>query len=174
MKQFEKRILFDPDAIAERVQALAGEISVKYPAGDLLMIGILKGSFIFLADLVRELTVPCKVDFARIASYGDSTVSSGKLEIIMDAKLPVKDRNVIIVDDIVDTGLTLSGYRDRLASAGPKSVETAALIDKIARRDKHVELDYCGFRIQEGFVVGYGLDFDERFRHLAGIWVLEQ
>ncbi len=130
MKQFEKKILFDPETIAQRVKALAAEISAKYPEGDLLMIGILKGSFMFLADLIRHLTVPCQVDFARIASYGNSTVSSGKLEIIMDVKLPVKDRAVIIVDDIVDTGLTLSEYRKLLAKAGPRSVETAALIDR--------------------------------------------
>jgi len=173
MKQFEKRILFDSDAIAVRVKELGAEISAKYPEGNLLFIGVLKGSFMFLADLVRHVTVPCCLDFVRISSYGNDTVSSGKLDILMDIRLPVKDRNVILVDDIVDTGLTLSEYRKRLEKESPRSLEIAALIDKIARRERHVELDYCGFRVEEGFLVGHGLDCDERFRHLDGIYVLE-
>jgi hypoxanthine phosphoribosyltransferase len=173
MTEFKKRLLFEEDAIRTRVKELAAEISARHPEGDILFIGILKGSFIFLADLVRYVDVDCKIDFARIASYGSETVSSGKLEITLDAGLPVKDRAVIIVDDIVDTGLTLSEYRKMIEERGPKSVEIAALIDKTGRREKLVQVDYCGFRIEEGFVVGYGLDCDERFRALGSVCVLE-
>jgi hypoxanthine phosphoribosyltransferase len=172
MKQSEKRVLFDADTIATRVKQLGEEISAKYPEGDLVLIGILKGSFMFLADLVRRLTVPCQLDFARISSYGADTVSSGKLDISLDIHLPIKDRHVILVDDIVDTGLTLSEYRKRLQARAPRSLEVAALIDKTARREKFVELDYCGFRVEDGFLVGYGLDCDECYRSLDGIYVL--
>jgi hypoxanthine phosphoribosyltransferase len=174
MGELTKRVLFDREAIAGRVREMAKEISAKYPEGDILFIGVLKGSFVFLADLVRALDVPCQVDFCRIASYGSGTVSSGQLDMIMDAAIPVKDRTVIIVDDIVDSGLTLSEYRKHIAAQSPRSLEIAGLIDKTGRREKHVKLDYCGFRMEEGFVVGYGLDCDERYRHLDSVWVIEE
>jgi hypoxanthine phosphoribosyltransferase len=173
MKQFQKRILFDRETIAQRVREMGREVSLKYPAGDLLLIGILKGSFIFMADLCRSLDVSCKVDFVRISSYGNGTVTSGKLDIIMDVGIPVRDKNVILVDDIVDSGLTLSEYRIRLEEQQPLSLETAALIDKTARRDKHVRLDYCGFQVEDGFIVGYGLDCNEQYRNLPALYVLE-
>ena len=173
MKQFKKRILFDGETISQRVREIGREISLKYPAGDLLLIGILKGSFIFMADLCRSLDVSCKVDFVRISSYGNGTVTSGKLDIIMDVGIPVRDKNVILVDDIVDSGLTLSEYRTRLEEQQPLSLETAALIDKTARRDKHVQLDYCGFQVEDGFIVGYGLDCNEQYRNLPGLYILE-
>jgi len=168
-----KRTLFDADAIRARVKELAAEISTNHPEGNLLLIGILKGSFVFLADLVRNLTVPCEIDFARVASYGTGTVSSGKLEVLMDVQTQIRDKDVILVDDIVDTGLTLSEYRKRIQKANPRRLEIAALVDKAARREKHVTVDYCGFRIEEGFVVGYGLDCNEQYRHLDSLCVLE-
>ena len=174
MKEFRKRILFDADTIAARVREMGREISEHHPEGDLLLVGILKGSFMFLADLVRALDRPCQVDFAKIASYGSGTVYSGKLEVRLDICLPVKDRSVILVDDIVDSGLTLSEYGKVLAAQGPRSIKIAALIDKTGRRERHVQLDYCGFRIEDGFVVGYGLDCDEQFRNLTGVYVLEE
>ncbi|MBI5568908.1 MAG: hypoxanthine phosphoribosyltransferase [Desulfomonile tiedjei] len=173
MTQVKKRILFDAETIGARVKELATEISTNHPDGNLLLIGLLKGSFVFLADLVRHLTVPCEIDFARVASYGTGTVSSGTLEIIMDVQTPIRGKDVILVDDIVDTGLTLSEYRKRIEQEDPRCLEVAALVDKAARRDKHVNLDYCGFQIDEGFLVGYGLDCNEQFRHLDSICVLE-
>lgn len=173
MKEMKRRILFDGETISQRVREIGREISLKYPSGNLLLIGILKGCFIFMADLCRSLDVSCKVDFVRISSYGNGTVTSGKLDIIMDAGIPVRDKNVILVDDIVDSGLTLSEYRLRLAEQQPLSLETAALIDKTARRDKHVKLDYCGFQVEDGFIVGYGLDCDEQYRNLPGLYILE-
>lgn len=173
MLDSQKRLLFGADQIAARVKELGQQISADHPEGDILLIGLLKGAFVFLADLVRSLEKPCQIDFARISSYGASTVSSGELKITMDIKIPVQDRNVIIVDDIVDTGLTLHQYREAIMRQGPRSVKTAAMIDKAARRERHVDLDYCGFRVEDGFLVGYGLDCDECFRNLDGIYVLE-
>lgn len=173
MEQFNKRLLYDSASIAARVDELAAQVSADHPEGNLLIIGILKGSFMFVADLVRRLSVSCQIDFVRISSYGTGTVSKGSLDIIMDAGISVKGRDVILVDDIVDSGLTLSEYRKRLARREPRSLKTAAMIDKTGRRESHVHLDYYGFRLEEGFLVGYGLDCDERFRNLDGIYVLE-
>jgi hypoxanthine phosphoribosyltransferase len=173
MSEFTKRILFDADTISRRVQELGKDISARHPEGNLLMIGILKGCFMFMADLVRSLDVSCQIDFVRVSSYGSDTCSSGKLDIIMDTRISVANRDVILVDDIVDSGLTLCEYREVLAQRGPKSLETAALIDKTGRRDKFIELDYCGFRLEHGFIVGYGLDCDEQYRGLGSLYVLE-
>ncbi|MDQ7784538.1 MAG: hypoxanthine phosphoribosyltransferase [Desulfomonilaceae bacterium] len=173
MKDAQKKVLFRSEDIASRVCELGRQISADYPEGNILLIGILKGAFVFLADLVRCLDQPCQIDFARISSYGSGTVSSGELKITMDIGIPVAGRDVILVDDIVDTGLTLNQYRDELARRGPRSLKVAAMIDKTARRERHVKLDYCGFRIDDGFLVGYGLDCDECFRNLGSIYVLE-
>lgn len=174
MDGMTKKVLFDAETVCKRVIELGKEISDKHPEGNLLLIGILKGCFMFMADLVRAVTVPTQIDFVRISSYGSATETSGSLEILMDIRTPVKGRNVILVDDIVDSGLTLHEYRKRLEKLEPKSLETVALIDKVGRRDKHVNLDYCGFKIEEGFVVGYGLDCNEQFRELAAIYVLNR
>lgn len=173
MERQTKRILFDQEAIADRVKELGREISSSYPEGNILLVGILKGAFVFMADLARSLSVPCQIDFARISSYGSGTVSSGELNVIMDVGFDIKDRDVILVDDIVDTGLTLSQYRDHLSGLGPRSLKLAAMIDKTGRREKHVQLDYCGFRVEGGFLVGYGLDCDECFRYLPAIYALD-
>ncbi len=173
MEQFKKRLLYGAPEITARVEELASQVSAEHPEGNLLIIGILKGSFMFVADLVRKLTVSCQIDFVRISSYGTGMVSKGSLDIIMDAGISVKGRDVILVDDIVDSGLTLSEYRKRLERKGPRCIKTAAMVDKTGRRESHVHLDYYGFRIEDGFLVGYGLDCDERFRNLDGIYVLE-
>ena len=174
MREFKKSVLFDAASIAAKVDELGKRISTDYPQGNLLLIGILKGSFVFMADLVRKLDVSCEIEFAKISSYGSGTVSSGKLNVIMDVRADVKDRDVILVDDIVDSGLTLSEYREYLAQKGPRSLKTAAMINKTGRREKHVNLDYCGFQVEGGFLVGYGLDCDESYRYLSGIYVLEE
>lgn len=174
MREFKKSVLLDAAAIAARVEELGKEISMNYPEGNLLLIGILKGSFVFMADLVRKLDVSCEIEFAKISSYGSGTVSSGKLNVIMDVGAEVKDRDVIVVDDIVDSGLTLSEYREHLAKKGPRSLKTAAMINKTGRREKYVNVDYCGFQVEGGFLVGYGLDCDESYRYLPGIYVLEE
>ncbi len=174
MTSYKKNLLFDAQTIAGRVQQLAKDIAASHPDDPLVFVGILKGSFMFMADLVRAMDRPCEIDFARISSYGSETVSSGKLDVIMDVGISLKGRAVIIVDDIVDTGLTLSEYRKHLQVQCPASVATVALIDKTGRREKEVDVDYYGFRIEGGFVVGYGLDCDENYRNLPAIYVLEE
>lgn len=173
MGQVTKRILFDSDAITKRVRELGVQISRDYPGGNLLLVGILKGSFVFLADLVRSLPYPCQIDFARISSYGSARESSGNLNIIMDVGIPVAGRDVILVDDIVDSGLTLSDFRRRIEVRNPRSLKIAAMVNKTGRREKQVNVDYCGFQIEEGFLVGYGLDWDEQFRNYPEIYVLQ-
>lgn len=173
MLEAKKRLLFSADEISARVKELGKQISQDYPEGNVLLVGLLKGAFVFLADLARSLEKPCQIDFARVSSYGSSTESSGQLVVTMDIKIPVEGRDVIIVDDIVDTGLTLHHYCESIQSKGPRSVKTVAMIDKRGRRERHVNLDYCGFTIENGFVVGYGLDCDECFRNLEAIYVLE-
>ncbi|MGC8657478.1 MAG: hypoxanthine phosphoribosyltransferase [Desulfomonilaceae bacterium] len=174
MKTATKRELFSEQEIAERVREIGKKISEDYQGKSILLVGILKGAFVFMADLARNITCQCHVDFARISSYGAGTVSSGDLEIKMDVSLPVEGRDVILVDDIIDTGLTLHNYRKYLENKGPRSLRTAALIDKAARREKFVELDYCGFKVEDGFIVGYGLDCGEDFRNLKGLYILEE
>ena len=174
MEDTKKTLLYDSGAIAVKVKNLGEEIASRHPSGNLLFISILKGSYIFLADLIRAVNLPCEIEFAKISSYGSGMESSGKLDIKMDVGVPLEGRNVILVDDIVDTGLTLAAYREVLASRSPQSLEIAVLLDKPSRRETSVQIDYCGFQIEDRFVVGYGLDWDERYRYLDGIYIIEE
>jgi len=168
----EKKILFDRPAIERRVQELADEISRDYAGGELLLIGILKGAFIFMADLARAVTIPCRIDFIRAASYGDEAESSGCIAITKDVELSVEGVDVLVVDDIVDSGLTLKYIADELKTRGPRSVKVCAFLDKRKRRKVPFEADYVGFTIDDGFVIGYGLDYAEKYRFLPDVYVL--
>jgi hypoxanthine phosphoribosyltransferase len=174
MESKNMRLLFDSESISRRVNEIGQEISRGCSGEELLLVGILKGGFMFLADLARAIERPCRIDFARIASYGDGTTSSGSLNIIMDVGLPIEGKDVVLVDDIVDTGLTLGRYMKALEARNPRSLKLAAFIDKTARREHHVNLDYYGFRIDDGFLVGYGLDCGEKWRNLRGIYVIDE
>ena len=169
-----KRCLISKEEIARRVQELAGEISRDYAGRDLVMIGVLKGAFIFLADLVRELNFPVEIDFVRLRSYGGGTCPTGEVHITKDVELPLKDRDVLIVEDIMDLGFTLSFLRQHLATHRPRSLKICCLIDKKERREVEVPLDYVGFVVEKGFLVGYGLDCGEQSRTLPEIFVLEK
>ncbi len=169
-----RKTLLSSEAISNRIAELGREISRNNAEGDLLVVGILKGCFMFMADLVRAIDVPTKIDFVKISSYGAAQESSGQLDIKLDISMPVTNQNVLLVDDIVDTGLTLNEYRKRLEQLGPKKLETAALINKTGRRQKHVKLDYCGFDVEDGFLVGYGLDFNEQYRTFGELFILEE
>jgi hypoxanthine phosphoribosyltransferase len=173
MDNAELTPVFDEAAIQARIMELGHQISGDYPDGNVIFIGILKGAFVFLADLVRALSKPCQIEFVRISSYGCSKTSSGCLNILLDIAAPIEGRDVILVDDIVDTGLTLNQYRERLLEKNPRSLKIAALINKTGRREKSVSLDYCGFDIDRGFLVGYGLDCDEKFRNLSAVYSLD-
>lgn len=165
--------VFTKDEIQRMVGAAARRISRDYKGRNLVLVGVLNGAFMFLADLARELSIPVQIDFVRVASYGAGTTSSGKLSLTKDLELDVHDKDVLIVEDIVDTGLTLSGLVDHLKSYGPLSVKICALIDKRERRERTVPVDYACQVVQEGFLVGYGLDYAEEYRSLPEIYHLK-
>jgi hypoxanthine phosphoribosyltransferase len=156
--------------IAQKVKSLAQRISEDYAGKELIVIGVLKGGFIFMADLVRELTIPAQVDFVRLASYGSDTTSSGAVRITKETELDIRNRDVLIVEDIIDSGLTIAYLLEHLKSFSPKSVKVCAFIDKIERREVQVPIDYTGLLVEHGFLVGYGLDFDEKYRTMPAIY----
>jgi hypoxanthine phosphoribosyltransferase len=170
----QKRCLISRNDIARRVAELGEQIGRDYAGQDLVMVGILKGVFIFMADLVRALPFSVEVDFVRLCSYGVGTTSSGEVHITKDVEMPLKDRDVLIVEDIVDTGLTLAFLKQHLAGHRPRSLKICCLIDKKERREVEVPLDYVGFPVEKGFLVGYGLDCGEKSRTLPEIYVVEK
>jgi len=167
-------VLVQRDELAHRVRELGAEISADYEERDLLLVGVLKGAFFFLSDLMRVLTVPCEVDFMAVASYGDSTSTSGVVRILKDLDAPIQGREVLIVEDIVDSGLTLSYLLRMLQARDPKSVEVCALLTKPDRRKVDLPIRYTGFEIPDRFAIGYGLDYAERFRELPYVAVLDE
>jgi len=167
-----ERILISEEEIRAKVADIGRRISNDYAGKEVLMIGILKGAMIFLADLVREITVPVQYDFMAVSSYGASSKSSGEVRILKDLEYGVEGRHIIVVEDIVDTGLTLNYLAENLKSRDPASVKICTLLDKPSRRIEPVEIDYNGFVIPDEFVVGYGLDYSDRYRNFPYIMVL--
>jgi hypoxanthine phosphoribosyltransferase len=165
-------ILIDADSLRARIAELGVEVSEHYAGQDLLLIGVLKGAVFFMADLMRHLTVPCEVDFMAISSYGAQTDSSGVVRILKDLDINIEGRNVLVVEDIIDSGLTLSYLMRNLESREPASLEVCALLTKPARREIDVPVRWIGFEIPNRFVIGYGLDFAERYRNLPYVGVL--
>ena len=167
-------VLIEPDSLQQRVAELGEEISADYAGRDLLLVGVLKGAVFFMADLMRHLTIPCEIDFMAISSYGDSTDSSGVVRILKDLDINIEGRHVLVVEDIVDSGLTLSYLIRNLESREPASLAVCALLTKPERRENDVEIDHVGFEIPNKFVIGYGLDFAERYRNLPYVGVLHE
>ncbi len=167
------KILIEEDAVAARVAELGADVSADYGGRDLLLVGVLKGAVFFMADLMRKLTIPCEVDFMAISSYGASTDSSGVVRILKDLDINIEGRDVLVVEDIIDSGLTLSYLMRMLESRNPASLEVCALLTKPARREIDVPVRYTGFEIPNEFVIGYGLDFGERYRNLPYVAVLD-
>jgi hypoxanthine phosphoribosyltransferase len=167
-------VLIGADELQERIGELAAEISRDYADRDLLLIGVLKGAVFFLGDLMRRLTVSSECDFMAISSYGSGTESSGVVRILKDLDASIEGRNVLVVEDIVDSGLTLSYLLRTLEARGPKSLEVCALLTKPSRREVDLACRYVGFEIPNRFVIGYGLDYDERFRSLPFVAVLDE
>jgi hypoxanthine phosphoribosyltransferase len=174
LEQAVGEILIDEDALSTRVAELGADVSADYQGRDLLLIGVLKGAVFFMADLMRHISVPCEVDFMAISSYGDSTDSSGIVRILKDLDINIEGRDVLVVEDIIDSGLTLSYLMRNLESREPASLEVCALMTKPARREIDVPVRYIGFEIPNRFVVGYGLDFGERYRNLPYVGVLSE
>jgi len=165
-------ILIDEETLQQRVRDLGAEISLDYAGREVLLIGVLKGAVFFMADLMRELTIPCEIDFMAISSYGAGTDSSGVVRILKDLDLNIADRHVLVVEDIIDSGLTLSYLVRSLSARKPATVEICALLTKPERREVNVPVRYVGFEIPNEFVIGYGLDFAERYRNLPYVAVL--
>lgn len=165
-------ILIGEEDLQARIAALGAAVSSDYAGRDLLLVGVLKGAVFFMADLMRKLTVPCEIDFMAISSYGAATDSSGVVRILKDLDINIADRDVLVVEDIIDSGLTLSYLMRSLRARKPRSLEVCALLTKPERREIDVQVRYVGFEIPNRFVIGYGLDFAERYRNLPYIGVL--
>lgn len=166
-------VLFSAEEIQSRIREIGAEITRDYAGRNPLLIGVLKGACFFLSDLLRSIDTKLSIEFMAISSYGSSTRTSGEVRILKDLDVAVEGRDIIVVEDIVDTGLTLSYLLANLKSRGAASVKLVALLDKFERREREVEIDYLGFRIPDHFVVGYGLDYAERYRNLPFIAVLK-
>jgi len=170
----EKKLLYSKDIIDKRVKALASTNSRDLEGREVVLIGVLKGAFIFMADLARYLEIPHTVDFVRLASYGSGSVSSGDITFSKDIETDIEGKAVVIVEDIIDTGASITFLQGKLEERNPGSIKVCALIDKKQRRERTVNADYVGFALDEGFIVGYGLDFDEKFRCLPEIYVIKE
>lgn len=174
MAEQTRKVLFSRERIAKEIKRLGQEISRDYGDQEIMLVGVLKGSFLFIADLIRELETPAVVDFVRLASYGSGTQTSGIIEFRKELEMPIKDRHVIIVEDIVDSGYTLECLFNKLLLQAPKSLKICTLIDKRARREVDIEADYVGISMEDGFIIGYGLDHDEKYRDLPDIYIIEE
>ncbi len=174
MAEQNRRILFSREKIAKEIKRLGQEISRDFHGQEIMLVGVLKGSFLFIADLIREIEIPSVIDFVRLASYGSGTQSSGIIEFRKELEMPIRNRNVIIVEDIVDSGFTLECLYHKLLLQEPRSLKICTLIDKRARREVEIEADYVGIRMDDGFIIGYGLDHDEKYRNLPDIYLVEE
>ncbi len=168
-----RRIVYDEQQIAKRVRELGVEITRAYPEGDLLVLGLLKGSFIFLSDLVRQITLPLQVDFVVASSYGDGTESRGTVNLVYDPETEIGGKHILLVEDIVDSGRTLNRLMDLLAARQPRSLEVCALLHKHIATELRHPTAFVGFAAPQEFLVGYGLDHAENFRHLPYIASLQ-
>jgi len=174
MAEQTRKVLFSKERIAAEINRLAKEISNDYGNQEIMLVGVLKGSFLFVADLIREIKSPAVIDFVRLASYGAGTKTSGKVELRKDLEMSIKDRHVIIVEDIIDSGYTLQFLYKELLQRQPKSLKICTLIDKSIRREVDIKADYIGISMEDGFIIGYGLDHNEKYRDLPDIYLIEE
>ncbi len=167
-------VLFSTEVLNQRIAELGAQITRDYQGQDLSVVCVLKGSFVFCADLVRQIALPISVDFLGLSSYGGDTESSGVVRITSDLSRPVAGRHVLVVEDIIDTGLTMEFLIDNLRTRHPASVKVCSLLEKPSRAKRHIDIHYKGFVIPDAFVVGYGLDYDERYRNLPFVGTLRR
>ncbi len=172
MQTTNKELVLDSQTIQNRILEMGREISQDYQDKELVVIGVLKGAFIFMADLVRTISIPLATDFIQVSSYGNSSASSGKITLVSSPSHSVKGSHVLLVEDIIDTGLTMQWLADHFSEQGAASVRICSLIDKAERREHQINIDYLGFSIPRGFLIGYGLDFEEKYRNLPQIYHL--
>lgn len=169
-----EHVLFSEEKIAETVKNLGEQISKDYNGKKLLLVSVLKGSVVFMADLMRNITIPCEIDFMVVSSYGAGTKTSGNIKIIKDLNIDIADYDLLIVEDILDSGVTLSTLKKMLEGRKPASIKICTFLDKPERRKADIKADYCGFSVPDEFIVGYGLDFVEKFRNLPYVGVLKR
>jgi hypoxanthine phosphoribosyltransferase len=174
MKEDIKEVLLTESQIRDKIREIGKQISKDYKDKNPILVGILKGSVIFLADLMKEVDIPCTMDFMAVSSYGNSTESTGIVKIIKDLDSSIEGENVIIVEDIIDTGVTLSYLRNYLKARNPNSIEIVTLLNKPSRRKVEIVPKYCGFSVPDYFLVGYGLDFAEKYRNLPFVGSLKE
>ena len=173
MKEDVLRVLLSEDEIREKVRELGGKITADYKNSNLMLVTVLKGAVVFLADLMRQIDVPAEIDFMVVSSYGSGVKSSGVVKIVKDLDVPLAGKDILFVEDILDSGLTLSYIKELLESRGPRSIRIATLLDKPSRRKVDLQADYIGFSVPDEFVIGYGLDYDEKYRNLPYIGILK-
>lgn len=167
-------VVYTADDIKKRVKELGRQISEEYAGKEIILVCILKGSFAFTADLAREIDIPCSIEFMQVSSYSNSTQSSGSLKIIKDINVPVDGKHLIIIEDIIDTGITLNNLKKMFDTRNPASVKLCAFLDKPSRREAPIEADYVGYKVEDNFLVGYGLDYAQHFRNLPYIAILKE
>ncbi len=167
-------ILLDENVLAKRIHELGEEISKDYAGEEVMLVGILKGASVFLSDLIRQINLPAYIDYMVVSSYGNSAETSGVVRILKDLEDNIEGKNIIIVEDIIDTGLTLAYLKHNLLSRHPKSLKICTLLDKPARREIEINIDYKGFEVPDEFIIGYGIDYAEKYRNLPFIGVLKR
>lgn len=166
--------LYSSDEITARVHSMARTLSRTFAGREPVIIAVLKGAFVFVSDLVRAMEIPVKIDFVQAASYGSETISSGQVRLVKDCTTNIDKQDIILVDTIVDTGLTLDFLHTQLRHRQPRTLTTCVLLDKTSSRQVEVDVDHVGFTLIEGFVVGYGLDFDDAYRYLDGLYLIDE
>ena len=169
-----EKVLFSEQKIKSIVEGLGKQISKDYEGKKLLLVSVLKGSVVFMADLMRSITIPCEIDFMVVSSYGTGTKTSGNVKIVKDLSIDVKDYDLLIVEDILDSGVTLSKLKKMLEARNPASVKICTFLDKPERRIADIKADYSGVAVPDEFIVGYGLDYDEKFRNIPYVGVLKR
>lgn len=174
MKQDIKEILFTEEQLRKKIKEIGTKISEDYEGKELMLVGILKGSVPFMADLMKEISIPCTMDFMAVSSYGNSTKTSGVVRILKDLDFEIENKNILIVEDIIDSGITLKYLTEYLKGRKPTSIEIAALLNKPERRISEVNAKYIGYNVPDYFLVGYGLDYGEKYRNLPYIGILKE
>ncbi|MDP4146469.1 MAG: hypoxanthine phosphoribosyltransferase [Bacillota bacterium] len=174
MKEDIKEVLLTEGQLGEKIKEIGTKISRDYAGKDLVLVGVLKGSVMFMADLMKQITIPCSMDFMAVSSYGSSTKSSGVVRILKDLDFEIEGKDVVIVEDIIDSGVTLKYLKEYLDARKPKSLEIASLLNKPDRRKAEIHAKYIGFDVPDYFLVGYGLDYAEKYRNLPYIGILKE
>ena len=174
MKNDVKEILYSPEYLTRRIKEMGEKISIDYKGKELVLIGVLKGSVMFMSDLMKEISIPCSMDFMAVSSYGNSTTTTGVVRILKDLDYAIEGKHVLIIEDIIDSGVTLKYLMEYLRNRKPESLEIACLLNKPERRTVEIKVEYIGFNVPDHFLIGFGLDYAEKYRNLPYIGILKE